>query len=65
MRPSEAVESCRLVRSDLEAYLNREFMTLEHWKYPERFLRRSKNAYISFVDEEFIGIGFGGKEDPA
>ena len=54
LRPSEAVESCRLVRSDLDGYLNRELMALEHWKYPEMFLRRSKNAYLSFVDEDLI-----------
>jgi len=54
LRPSEAVESCRLVRSDLENYLNRDLMALEHWRYPEIFLRRTKNTYISFVDEDLI-----------
>ena len=56
LRPSEAVESCRLVRSDLKNYLNRELMALEHWKYPRVFLRRTKNAYISFADENLISL---------
>jgi len=56
LRPGEVIESCRLVRSDLDGYLNRELMALEHWRYPERFLRRSKNAYLSFVDEDLIGM---------
>ena len=54
LRPSEAVESCRLIKIDLENYLNRDLMALEHWKYPKVFLRRTKNTYISFVDEDLI-----------
>ena len=56
LRPSEAVESCRLIKIDLKNYLNKDLMALEHWKYPKIFLRRTKNAYISFVDENLISL---------
>ena len=56
LRPSETVESCRLIKIDLKNYLNKDLMALEHWKYPKVFLRRTKNAYISFADENLISL---------
>ncbi|MDQ3969163.1 MAG: hypothetical protein M3275_12305 [Thermoproteota archaeon] len=32
-------------------------MILEHYKYPETYIRNSKKAFISIVDDTIIRIG--------
>jgi hypothetical protein len=51
LRPSEAVESVRLINQLLpeQKYYNPERQCLEHFRFPEIFLRRTKKAYISFI----------------
>jgi hypothetical protein len=52
LRPAEVCESARLLNSELSSglqYYNPERQALEHFSFPEIFLRRTKNAYISFV----------------
>jgi len=51
LRPSEAVESARLI-NDKEAfpkYYDAKQMTLCHYKFSEIFLRATKKAYISYI----------------
>lgn len=61
LRPTEACISLRLI-SDLaesgmlDSYLNRDLMMLEHYKFPKLFLRKSKNAYISFITPELLNL---------
>ncbi|MDQ3968719.1 MAG: hypothetical protein M3275_10040, partial [Thermoproteota archaeon] len=60
LRPSEAVESVRLLNTTNSEigkmakvqYYNPERQTLEHFRFPEIFLRRTKKAYISFVSSD-------------
>jgi hypothetical protein len=53
LRPSEAVESVRLINEGFryteKLYYNPEQQVLEHFRFPEIFLRRTKKAYISFI----------------
>ena len=51
LRPSEAVESVRLINQLLpeQKYYNPERQCLEHFRFPEIFLRCTKKAYISFI----------------
>jgi hypothetical protein len=43
--------------SEVQAqYYNPERQCLEHFRYPQIFLRRTKSAYISIVDQEILGI---------
>ena len=49
LRPTEAVNSCKLItelseKGKLNTYLDRELMMLQHFRFPELFLRNSKNA---------------------
>jgi hypothetical protein len=50
LRVGEALEAIRLYSRDGINYLNRELMVLEHFKYPEVFMRRTKKAYITVLD---------------
>jgi intergrase/recombinase len=49
LRSSEAIESICLIHTDLDNYLNRERMVLEHFRYRDIFIRRTKNAFISVI----------------
>ena len=53
LRPSEAVESARLIINsgggDMPRYYNPEHQSLEHFLFPDVFLRTTKKAFISFI----------------
>ena len=59
LRKNEAIQSFNLIielceNADLQKYYNEELNCLEHFKFKKQFLRRTKNAYISFVPESLI-----------
>ncbi len=59
LRPSEGCNSCKLItqlskQGKLNDYLDRDLMMLQHFKYKDLFLRRSKNAYISFITSDLL-----------
>jgi intergrase/recombinase len=61
LRPSEAIGSCRLItelseKRKLDTYLDTELMMLQHFRYPQLFLRKSKNTYISFITPELLKL---------
>ena len=57
LRPTEACQSISLIQSDnFDRYLNTDTMILEHYKYPNIFIRNSKKAFISIVNEDIISL---------
>ena len=57
LRPTEACESVRLlgrnVTNDIiTQYYNPEQQCLEHWRYPDIFLRQTKKAFISYLSTD-------------
>jgi intergrase/recombinase len=59
VRAGEAVKAFNLAielnqAGRLGDYYNRELRSLEHFKYPELFLRRTKNVFFSFVPASVI-----------
>jgi intergrase/recombinase len=81
LRPTEACESVRLINNDSGAssrilekasesvkplnYYNPDRQVLEHFRFPQIFLRRTKKAYISFITREMLsGIGVLGPSTP-
>ena len=57
LRASEVVECVRLLndsglRIRKPSYYNPERQALEHFRFPEIFIRQTKKAYISFVTPE-------------
>ncbi len=56
LRPAETVESVRLINNQLlfSKYYNADNQTLEHFRFPDIFLRQTKKAYISFVNPEIL-----------
>jgi hypothetical protein len=63
LRPDEAVNSLKLLQNNnynknntCNSYLNTDRMTLEHFRFPEIFIRRTKKAYFSVVTEPLAQI---------
>jgi hypothetical protein len=56
LRPSEAIKSIRLIHTDLDNYLNRERMVLQHFRYRDTFIRPTKNAFISVLTPQLLEI---------
>ncbi|WP_458743851.1 integrase [Candidatus Nitrosocosmicus sp. T] len=62
LRPQEAIDSFNLLLSDKrQDYLSRDEKLLEHFKFPEIFLRRTKKAFISITNKELISLVEGQK----
>jgi hypothetical protein len=57
MRGSECIEAVRLLNGkDTRQYYDTSRCILQHYLYPEIFIRRTKGIYISVVNDEIIGI---------
>ena len=61
LRIVEACNSISLVtklseQNKLNEYLDRDLMMLQHFRYPKIFLRKSKNAYISFLSNNLLDL---------
>ena len=58
LRPAEVIESVKLINGEetFPKYYNLERQALEHFRYPDIFLRHTKKAYISFVTPEILQL---------
>ncbi|MHB1868887.1 MAG: site-specific integrase [Nitrososphaerales archaeon] len=61
LRIGEACKACELIynlneEGKLDEYYDEEMSMLQHFKFPKLFLRRTKNAYISFVSKQLVEI---------
>ena len=59
LRYNEAIESYNLLvrlarKGELEKYFNSEREALEHFRFKETFIRRSKKVFISFVPKQLV-----------
>jgi len=61
LRVTESSNSLSLLtklseQDKLDEYLDRDLMMLQHFRYPKIFLRKSKNAYISFISNNLLDL---------
>jgi len=56
LRPIEVSACIDLLQTNLEDYWNREKGILEHYKFPNEFIRRTKKVFISVVDTPLIKL---------
>ncbi|MEM3793453.1 MAG: integrase [Candidatus Bathyarchaeia archaeon] len=56
LRVSEALEAMSIYSREKREYLNEELMVLEHFKYPRTFIRRTKRAYITVLDDYMVKL---------
>jgi hypothetical protein len=56
LRPIEACKSVQLIHTDLSNYLNSDLFILEHFKWNDIFIRRTKKSFISVMTERLLQI---------
>ncbi len=58
LRATEAIESFNLLINPLSRaeYLSKDGKTLEHFRFPTVFLRRTKKAFISIMNENILNL---------
>jgi intergrase/recombinase len=59
IRTGEAIDSFNKIielnaSNELEEYYNSKLNSLEHFKYPDPFLRGKKNVFFTFIKRDFI-----------
>lgn len=62
LRTNECFEAIRLIKDPetFKTYYQPSKQTLEHFRFPELFIRRTKAAYISLVNQEIVDIAKNG-----
>ncbi len=55
LRASESVNAINMLRTT-PGYLNKDLGILEHFRYPQQFIRNTKKCFISVVDDETLEI---------
>jgi len=56
LRPNEAQKSNHIIKSKEEEYIDKDKGILKHYQFPEIFLRQTKNAYISIINQDILEI---------
>jgi intergrase/recombinase len=56
LRPDEACQSIRLVKQNINNYLDKEKIILKYFEFPDIFIRKTKQAYISIANDLIIKI---------
>ncbi len=56
LRSSECVEAVRLICKPTDKYYNPEQSVLQHYRFPDIFIRRTKAVYVSVVNDQIIRI---------
>jgi len=56
LRPVDAVMAVNMLRTNYTNYVNQDLLVLEHYRYPNQFIRNTKKAFISVVDQETLEI---------
>ena len=56
LRAEEACQSIKLVKEKINDYLDKDKMILKHFEYPEIFIRRTKQAYVSISNNLILKI---------
>ena len=56
LRPEEAIQSIKILHNKESDNYLKENTVLEHYKYPSIFIRRTKKAYISIVNDTILGL---------
>ena len=56
LRQLEAFQSIKMIKDDSQDYINKNTMLLEHFRFPQIFIRRTKKSYISIFNETIVDL---------
>ena len=67
LRPAESLQAIRLINDPIafKTYYDTDRQILQHFKFPELFLRRTKTVYITIVDNELLTIAQNAASNPS
>ena len=56
LRPDEAQKAIYLIKTNEFEYIDNDRGILKHYQFPDTFLRQTKNAYLSVINDDIIEI---------
>jgi intergrase/recombinase len=56
LRPEEACKAIQIIHKQEDTYVRKDLMILEHYKFPDIFIRRTKKAYISILTDSILEL---------
>ncbi|HET6590263.1 MAG TPA: integrase [Candidatus Nitrosocosmicus sp.] len=56
LRPDEAQKAIWLIKTKESEYVDKEKGFLKHYQFPSLFLRQTKNAYVSIINDKILEI---------
>jgi len=56
LRPDEAQKAIWLIKIKENEYVDKERGILKHYQFPSIFLRQTKNAYVSIINEQILEL---------
>src|SRR5919197_1685204 len=56
LRPDEACKAIQIIQKEQDSYVRRDLMILEHYKFPDIFIRRTKKAYITILTGSILEL---------
>jgi Archaeal phage integrase len=56
LRPDEACKAIEIIQTEEDNYVRKDLMILEHYKFPDIFIRRTKKAYISILTDSILDL---------
>ena len=56
LRPDEACKAVRIIQKEENNYVRKDLMILEHYKFPDIFIRRTKKPYISILTDSILEL---------
>ncbi len=59
LRPDEGYQAMNLIITNASNYVDEKRMLLMHYKFPNIFLRVSKKAYVSIINEDILQVAVG------
>lgn len=66
LRPMESLQAIKLIKNPVafKTYYDTDRQCLQHFKFPELFLRRTKTTYITIVDNDLLRIAHNAMSNP-
>ena len=61
LRPDEGYKAMDLIKTNPSSYVDEKRMLLMHYRFPDVFLRVSKKAYVSIVNEDILKAAANGE----
>jgi Archaeal phage integrase len=56
LRPDEACKAILLIHKEEGNYIRKDLMILEHYRFPDIFIRRTKKAYVSIITDSILEL---------